>query len=88
VGKKWRAIIEQSGLEAIDTEDDGTICQQPAYLHAFMRLLQYFSVDIQWLMFLWLLQVKIFAKDLASLEKTKAMISNLTMVPNIGDIYR
>ncbi|KAK2363389.1 putative polyribonucleotide nucleotidyltransferase 1, chloroplastic [Trifolium repens] len=29
-----------------------------------------------------------FVKDLASLEKSKAMISNLTMVPNIGDIYR
>ncbi|KAK2362469.1 Purine nucleoside phosphorylase [Trifolium repens] len=55
-GKKVKSIIEQSGIEAIDTEDDGT--------------------------------VKIFAKDLASLEKSKAMISNLTMVPNIGDIYR
>jgi polyribonucleotide nucleotidyltransferase len=88
VGKKWRAIIEQYGIEAIDTENDGNVCQQPAYLHAFMRLLQYFSVDIQWLIFLWLLQVKIFAKDLASLEKSKAMLSNLTMVPNIGDIYR
>ncbi|KAK2363374.1 putative polyribonucleotide nucleotidyltransferase 1, chloroplastic [Trifolium repens] len=29
-----------------------------------------------------------FVKDLASLEKSKAMISNLTVVPNIGDIYR
>jgi hypothetical protein len=29
-----------------------------------------------------------FVKDLASLEQSKAMISNLTMVPNIGDIYR
>jgi hypothetical protein len=42
-----KSIIEQSGIEAIDTEDDGTVCQPPAYLHAFMRLLQYFSVDIQ-----------------------------------------
>lgn len=39
-------------------------------------------------MFLWVLQVKIFARDLASLEMSKAIISNLTMVPTIGDIYR
>lgn len=83
-----KSIIEQSGIEAIDTEDNGTVCQQPAYLHAFMWLLQYFSVDIHWLMFLWVLQVKIFARDLASLEMSKAIISNLTMVPTIGDIYR
>ncbi|CAL5193156.1 unnamed protein product [Lathyrus oleraceus] len=55
-GKKVKSIIEQSGIEAIDTEDNGT--------------------------------VRIFAKDLASLEKSKAIISSLTMVPNIGDIYR
>ena len=34
------------------------------------------------------LQVKITAKDLSSLEKSKAIISNLTMVPTVGDIYR
>ncbi|MED6157820.1 Purine nucleoside phosphorylase [Stylosanthes scabra] len=55
-GKKVRSIIEESGVEAIDTEDDGT--------------------------------VKITAKDLFSLEKSKAIINNLTMVPTIGDIYR
>ncbi|KAK7290675.1 hypothetical protein RIF29_05264 [Crotalaria pallida] len=55
-GKKVRSIIEESGVEAIDTEDNGT--------------------------------VKIFAKDLSSLERSKAIISNLTMVPTIGDIYR
>ncbi|MCI35871.1 polyribonucleotide nucleotidyltransferase, partial [Trifolium medium] len=54
-GKKVKSIIEQSGIEDIDAEDDGT--------------------------------VKIFARDLAGLEKSKAIISNLTMVPNIGDIY-
>ncbi|KAI3924405.1 hypothetical protein MKW98_032606 [Papaver atlanticum] len=32
--------------------------------------------------------VKITARDLASLEKTKAIILNLTMVPKIGDIFR
>ncbi|XP_058105831.1 probable polyribonucleotide nucleotidyltransferase 1, chloroplastic isoform X2 [Magnolia sinica] len=55
-GKKVKSIIEESGVEAIDTQDDGV--------------------------------VKITAKDLSSLEKSKAIISNLTMVPTIGDIYR
>lgn len=55
-GKTVRNIIEETGVEAIDTEDDGT--------------------------------VKITAKDLASLEKSKVMIGNLTMVPTVGDIYR
>ncbi|MCH90286.1 polyribonucleotide nucleotidyltransferase [Trifolium medium] len=55
-GKKVKSIIEQSGIEGIDAEDDGT--------------------------------VKIFARDLAGLEKSRDIISNLTMVPNIGDIYR
>ncbi|OMO70375.1 hypothetical protein COLO4_28638 [Corchorus olitorius] len=32
--------------------------------------------------------VKITAKDLSSLEKSKSIISSLTMVPTIGDIYR
>ncbi|WCJ43558.1 polyribonucleotide nucleotidyltransferase putative [Euphorbia peplus] len=32
--------------------------------------------------------VKITAKDLSSIEKSKSIISNLTMVPNLGDIYR
>jgi len=32
--------------------------------------------------------VKIFAKDLPSLERSKAIISGLAMVPTIGDIYR
>ncbi|KAK7396125.1 hypothetical protein VNO78_16909 [Psophocarpus tetragonolobus] len=55
-GKKVKSIIEESGVEAIDTEDNGI--------------------------------VKIFAKDLPSLEKSKAIINSLTMVPTIGDIYR
>ncbi|GMH09647.1 hypothetical protein Nepgr_011488 [Nepenthes gracilis] len=32
--------------------------------------------------------VKITAKDLSSLEKSKAIIHNLIMVPTVGDIYR
>ncbi|XP_071911897.1 probable polyribonucleotide nucleotidyltransferase 1, chloroplastic [Coffea arabica] len=55
-GKKVKSIIEETGVEAIDAQDDGT--------------------------------VKITAKDLSSLEKSKAIISNLTMVPTVGDIYR
>ncbi|KAI4381595.1 hypothetical protein MLD38_007655 [Melastoma candidum] len=55
-GKKVRSIIEETGVEAIDTEDDGV--------------------------------VKITAKDLSSLEKSKSIIGNLTMVPAVGDIYR
>ncbi|KAJ8763151.1 hypothetical protein K2173_025536 [Erythroxylum novogranatense] len=55
-GKKVRSIIEESGVEAIDTQDDGI--------------------------------VKITAKDLSSLEKSKSIISNLIMVPSVGDIYR
>ncbi|PIN08088.1 Exosomal 3'-5' exoribonuclease complex, subunit Rrp41 [Handroanthus impetiginosus] len=55
-GKKVRSIIEESGVESIDTQDNGI--------------------------------VKITAKDLSSLEKSKAIISNLTMVPTIGDIFR
>ncbi|KAK3198188.1 hypothetical protein Dsin_021603 [Dipteronia sinensis] len=55
-GKKVKGIIEETGVEAIDTEDDGT--------------------------------VKITARDLSSLEKCKAIISNMTMVPTVGDIYR
>ncbi|CAL9149536.1 unnamed protein product [Musa hybrid cultivar] len=55
-GKKVKSIIEETGVEAIDTQDDGLI--------------------------------KITAKDLSSLEKSKAIIANLTMVPTVGDIYR
>lgn len=55
-GKKVRSIIEETGVEAIDTDDDGI--------------------------------VKITAKDLSSLEKSKSIISNLVMVPTVGDIYR
>ncbi|WOL08917.1 hypothetical protein Cni_G17670 [Canna indica] len=55
-GKKIRSIIEETGVDAIDTQDDGLI--------------------------------KITAKDLTSLEKSKAIIANLTMVPTVGDIYR
>ncbi|KAJ8423513.1 hypothetical protein Cgig2_030225 [Carnegiea gigantea] len=55
-GKTVRNIIEETGVESIETQDDGT--------------------------------VKITSKDLESIEKSKAKISNLTMVPTIGDIYR
>ncbi|KAJ7976440.1 putative Polyribonucleotide nucleotidyltransferase [Quillaja saponaria] len=55
-GKKVKSIIEETGVEAIDTEENGI--------------------------------VKITAKDLSSLEKSKAIIRNLTMVPTVGDIYR
>ncbi|XP_034694858.1 probable polyribonucleotide nucleotidyltransferase 1, chloroplastic isoform X1 [Vitis riparia] len=55
-GKKVKSIIEETGVEAIDTQDDGI--------------------------------VKITAKDLISLEKSKTIISSLTMVPTVGDIYR
>ncbi|XP_068650054.1 LOW QUALITY PROTEIN: probable polyribonucleotide nucleotidyltransferase 1, chloroplastic [Aristolochia californica] len=55
-GKKVKSIIEETGVDAIDTQDDGII--------------------------------KITAKDLTSLEKSKAIISNLTMVPTVGDVYR
>ncbi|KAK8328596.1 hypothetical protein V6Z11_A11G260600 [Gossypium hirsutum] len=55
-GKKVKSIIEETGVEAIDTQDDGI--------------------------------VKITAKDLSSLEKSKSIISSLTMVPTVGDIYR
>ncbi|KAI7746263.1 hypothetical protein M8C21_000428, partial [Ambrosia artemisiifolia] len=55
-GKKVKSIIEETGVESIETQDNGT--------------------------------VKIMSRDLASLEKTKAIISNLTMVPIVGDVYR
>ncbi|ERM93561.1 probable polyribonucleotide nucleotidyltransferase 1, chloroplastic isoform X1 [Amborella trichopoda] len=55
-GKKVKSIIEESGVEAIDMQDDGV--------------------------------VKITAKDMTSLEKSKAIITNLTMVPTVGDVYR
>ncbi|KAL8193301.1 hypothetical protein R6Q57_026882 [Mikania cordata] len=55
-GKKVKSIIEETGVESIETQDNGT--------------------------------VKITSRDLASLEKSKAIISNLTMVPVVGDIYR
>ncbi|KAK3007180.1 hypothetical protein RJ639_017344 [Escallonia herrerae] len=55
-GKKVKSIIEETGVEAIDTQDSGI--------------------------------VKITARDLTSLEKSKAIITSLTMVPTVGDIYR
>ncbi|KAL6530652.1 Purine nucleoside phosphorylase [Orobanche minor] len=55
-GKKVKSIIEETGVDFIEAQDDGI--------------------------------VKITAKDLSSMEKSKAIISNLTMVPTVGDIYR
>nr|GMC85972.1 probable polyribonucleotide nucleotidyltransferase 1, chloroplastic [Ipomoea batatas] len=55
-GKRVKSIIEETGVEAIETQDDGV--------------------------------VKITAKDLTTLERAKAIISNLVIVPTVGDIYR
>ncbi|KAM1514479.1 hypothetical protein FF1_013765 [Malus domestica] len=55
-GKKVKSIIEESGVDAIDTQEDGI--------------------------------VRITGRDLSSIEKTKAIITNLTMVPSVGDIFR
>ncbi|KAJ6422570.1 hypothetical protein OIU84_027522 [Salix udensis] len=55
-GKKVKSIIEETGVEAIDTQDNGI--------------------------------VKITAKNLSSLEKSKSIINQLTMVPDVGAIYR
>ncbi|KAL8489044.1 hypothetical protein ACS0TY_025086 [Phlomoides rotata] len=55
-GKKVKSIIEETGVESIEAQDDGI--------------------------------VKITARDLSSLEKSKAIISNLTMVPSVGEIFR
>jgi len=55
-GKTIKSIIEETGVDAIDTGDDG--------------------------------MVKITARDLSSLEKSKTIIANLTMVPKVGEIYR
>lgn len=35
-----KSIIEESGVDTIDTEDDGTVREQSAYLHAFIWILQ------------------------------------------------
>ncbi|KAL7097532.1 hypothetical protein ACP275_10G150400 [Erythranthe tilingii] len=55
-GKKVKSIIEETGVESIETQDDGI--------------------------------VKITARDLVSLEKSKAIIARLTMVSTVGEIYR
>ncbi|KAK1397341.1 Polyribonucleotide nucleotidyltransferase [Heracleum sosnowskyi] len=55
-GKKVKSIIEETGIEGIDTHDNGI--------------------------------VKITARDQASLEKAISIISSLTMVPVVGEIYR
>ncbi|XP_020590049.1 probable polyribonucleotide nucleotidyltransferase 1, chloroplastic isoform X2 [Phalaenopsis equestris] len=55
-GKKVKNIIEETGVEGIETQDNGI--------------------------------VKITARDSSSLEKSKAIIANLTMVPTVGDIFR
>jgi len=55
-GKTIKSIIEETGVDSIDTGDDG--------------------------------MVKITARDLSSLEKSKTIIANLTMVPKVGEIYR
>lgn len=81
-GKKVKSIIEETGVEAIETQDDGLVRIQT-------ELVLWSSFCSR--RFTWhdcILQIKITAKDLSSLEKSKAIIANLTMVPTVGDIYR
>lgn len=35
-GKKVKSIIEESGVEAIDTDDSGNVREQLTYRHAFI----------------------------------------------------
>lgn len=55
-------------------------------MYSWLIVKPHFSSTLQCDM--WVLQVKITSKDLSSLEKSKAIINNLTMVPKIGDVYR
>lgn len=82
-GKKVRSIIEETGVEAIDTDDDGIVRQWKT-----LSLIGPFSHIANQNVLFCLCQVKITAKDLSSLEKSKSIISNLVMVPTVGDIYR
>lgn len=82
-GKKVKSIIEETGVESIDTQDDGIVSWENMCSCSYMV-----NPYLSNILFDMSFQVKITAKDLASLEKSKAIISNLTMVPTIGDIYR
>lgn len=46
------------------------------------------KLRLKFSIFYYVFQVRITGKDLASIEKSKAIIRNLTMVPSVGDIYR
>lgn len=78
-GKKVKSIIEETGVEAIDAQDDGIVRLISLLKCAFILPAKNS---------LFMLQVKITANNLESLEKSKAIIANLTMVPVVGDIYR
>lgn len=80
-----KSIIEETGVDAIDTQEDGIV--RPDYDPICDHVFSFNNFTLN-LTFFWLLQVKITARDLASIEKSKAIITNLTMVPTIGDIYR
>ena len=85
-GKKVKSIIEESGVEAIDMQDDGIVRSTGLCFSFFFyimvvspsQIFQHFSLS----------KVKIMANNVASLERAKAIISGLTMVPVLGDIYR
>jgi polyribonucleotide nucleotidyltransferase len=77
-GKTIKSIIEETGVDAIDTGDDGTVSKHKYLPFILFKVL---SHKCFW-------QVKITARDLSSLEKSKAIIANLTMVPKVGEIYR
>jgi polyribonucleotide nucleotidyltransferase len=100
-GKKIKSIIEETGVESIDTQDDGIV--SPNNVHFFLKLSITFGhscTELVWehplnfccnlvcFILVQLFQVKITAKDMSSIEKSKELISNITMVPSIGDIFR
>lgn len=79
-----KSIIEETGVEAIDTQDNGIVCSEDdlLYQRVFDARVSCSLTDVS------LLQVKITARDQASLEKAITIISSLTMVPAVGEIYR
>jgi hypothetical protein len=52
VGKKWRAIIEQYGIEAIDTENDGNCMSTTILLACFYAIIT--------VLFCWYTMINIF----------------------------
>ncbi|KAJ0657386.1 putative polyribonucleotide nucleotidyltransferase [Helianthus annuus] len=91
-GKKVKSIIEETGMESIETQDNGTVKPDKVNkiigsggkkVKSIIEETGVESIETQDNG-----TVKITSRDLASLEKTKAIISNLTMVPIVGEIYR